>query len=422
MTYAERTLSQTQKWLLALYAAHLPVLAVTGWYCGAGLAVPLVLAAVVLAGPAWAYAAMPGQEAASRIFGIAGIGLSGLMIHMAGGKAEMHFHVFVMLGLLVALASEATVLLAAGTAAVHHLALFYVLPSSVFDYEATIWTVVEHAVFVVLQTVGCVVVAGQFRKILGVQSLVDGVVGQAAASVKTGMENLAQHAAEVAGSTAAQSAELHRAGEAWQQIEETTRKTAADGMGASKLATEVMSAAEEGGARLNSLRDAMEQLAAVNRSVVSVARAVDDIAFQTNILALNAAVEAARAGDAGRGFAVVADEVRRLAQRSAEAAQETAARIEETVRGTQDCLVLSTTAAAKFGEIGSRVEGLSGLLSSIAFSSSEQADNLGVVRQTAQSLDRGTRETARVAAESAEALAEMRAQTEELDRLLAQTR
>src|SRR5207244_11119917 len=108
----------------------------------------------------------------------------------------------------------------------------------------------------------------------------------------------------------------------------------------------------------DAMRAATQSMTAIEESSHKVARilkTIDEITFQTNILALNAAVEAARAGEAGLGFAAVAEEVRNLAQRSANAAKDTAALVEESLTKARDGRQRIAQLGAALGDITAHV-------------------------------------------------------------------
>ena len=93
---------------------------------------------------------------------------------------------------------------------------------------------------------------------------------------------------------------------------------------------------ERANGSMTELTQSMDDISKASDETSKIIKTIDEIAFQTNLLALNAAVEAARAGEAGAGFAVVADEVRNLAMRAAEAAKNTSALIEGTVKKVKE--------------------------------------------------------------------------------------
>lgn len=131
------------------------------------------------------------------------------------------------------------------------------------------------------------------------------------------------------------SGQLQDANASLEEISSMTRINADHCAKASQIAREFLAELSQSEAAVNSLRTAMEEIQHKSTEVVTIAKAMDDIAFHTNLLALNAAVEAARAGEVGSGFAVVADEVRRLAQRSAESARETEELVQHSVLSSQ---------------------------------------------------------------------------------------
>jgi methyl-accepting chemotaxis protein len=154
----------------------------------------------------------------------------------------------------------------------------------------------------------------------------------------------------------------------------------------------------------------MEEITRAAEETSKIIRTIDEIAFQTNLLALNAAVEAARAGEAGAGFAVVADEVRNLAMRAAEAARNTAALIEGTVKKVKDGSQIVSETDEAFDKVAEGAARVGELLAEIAAASTEQSQGIEQINKAVSEMDKVIQKTASSAEESASASEQMNAQ------------
>jgi methyl-accepting chemotaxis protein len=232
-------------------------------------------------------------------------------------------------------------------------------------------------------------------------------VSAASAQISARSESLAQGAAEQAGT-------LEEISNNLQEVLAMTRQNAASAKEARQLAERGHASARRGMDSLERLSEAIDKIKVSSDSTAKIIKTIDEIAFQTNLLALNAAVEAARAGDAGKGFAVVAEEVRNLAMRSAEAAKNTAALIEDSVKTTQRGVAIHGDVLNDLDEINNHVQKLNQFVSEIAAACDQQTLGVDEINSAVEQINKVTQQTASNAEESAVAAEELARQSTEM--------
>jgi methyl-accepting chemotaxis protein/methyl-accepting chemotaxis protein-1 (serine sensor receptor) len=236
-------------------------------------------------------------------------------------------------------------------------------------------------------------------------------LGQAAHQVAGAAAQVASASSSLAQGTSEQAASLEETSASSTEVNAMASKNTELSLAVAQLVAQSQTKFEAANTSLDQTVGAMGEIHAQSGKISKIIKAIDEIAFQTNILALNAAVEAARAGEAGMGFAVVADEVRNLAHRSAQAAKDTSTLIEESITKSSDGKLKVDQVAAAIHVIVGESAKVKTLVDEMSAGSSQQAQGTEQIAKSIAQMEQVTQQNAANAEQGAAAAEELSAQS-----------
>ena len=245
-----------------------------------------------------------------------------------------------------------------------------------------------------------------------------GQIKESTDSVNSGASEIASGNADLSSRTESQASSLEETASSMEELTSTVKQNAESAKHANQLVKSTAEIAQNGGEIAGRVVDTMASIKQSSRKIADIIGVIDSIAFQTNILALNAAVEAARAGEQGRGFAVVASEVRNLAQRSAGAAKEIKALIEDSVGKVDAGGKLVDETGEAMDDIVTSVQLVSDIVRGIAEASFEQSAGIEQVNQAIGQMDEITQQNAALVEQAAAASESLQHQAGKLAQLV----
>ena len=247
-------------------------------------------------------------------------------------------------------------------------------------------------------------------------------VRMSAESIAAASSQIASGTMDLSARTEEQASSLEETASSMEELTSTVRQNGDNARQATQLAAQTRDVVIRGGEASQQVDETMNEIDASARKIVDIITVIDGIAFQTNILALNAAVEAARAGEQGRGFAVVATEVRSLAQRSATAAREIKALIDDSVEKVNSGSALVKASTTTMHEIVDSIRRVDDIMSEISSATQEQVSGIEQVNEVVTQLDTVGQQNAALVEEATAAAESLQDQVKVLMKFVAHFR
>ena len=261
-------------------------------------------------------------------------------------------------------------------------------------------------------------VSDAFNRILAQQNRTVGLFVRSVAQVDAGAQQVSNAAQQLAQGSTEQASSSEELAASITDISQKISENSQHAAEASKYLDETTNRVDESDNQMKKLLSAMDDINRASDEIAKIIKAIDDIAFQTNILALNAAVEAARAGEAGKGFAVVADEVRNLASKTAEESKRTADLIEGTILKIRDGRELAMGTAKGLDGVAANIARLDGTIGQITDAFASQSEAIQQVTQGMEQIASVVQSNSANAEESAAASKELAGQADILKKEL----
>lgn len=243
-------------------------------------------------------------------------------------------------------------------------------------------------------------------------------INSAAEQVSAGSDQVAAGAQALSQGATEQASSVEELTATIMEISSDLKKSTDSARQARLLSEEAGIEVAQSNQQMRQLTTAMDEISTASHEIGKIIKAIDDIAFQTNILALNAAVEAARAGAAGKGFAVVADEVRNLAAKSAEAAKSTTLLIESTLNAIETGEKLANATASSLQNVVEKTQTADERVQEIASDIEREAMSVSQIASGIDQISAVIQTNSATAEESAAASEELSGQAQLLKQLI----